>query len=696
MEGTHHHHHHHKREVETNAEPTKDSTNPYTGRPYSANYKTILGQRQKLPVYEFKSDIINTVKNNKVTIIEGSTGSGKTTQIPQFLLEAGITDKKILCTQPRRVAAINVATRVAQEMDLPLGGIVGYTVRFDSKTSEETRLIYMTDGLLMKEFINDPNVNQYGIILIDEAHERNINSDIILGLLKQLVQRRDDIHVVVMSATLEANKFTGFYNDAPHLVIPGRLHPVDIIYEKEAVPDYLRAAITRAIKIHEEEPPGDILIFLTGEEEIEMACQRIRDGTRNSRSKMSSYVLPLYASLQPKEQQKVFIPAKNPNTRKIIVATNIAETSVTIDGVVYVIDPGFVKQSQYQPDRKMYALLVTPISQAAATQRCGRAGRTRPGKCYRLYTEAAFKNQLLKQTKPEIQRSDLSALILTMLATGIKDLVHFPFIDAPPSSQLASALQELYHLGAVNGEGQLTDIGRLISLLPVEPKHAKSLIASKKFGCTNEMATLIALLSEQGQVFIRPNEKRSAADASHSQFKSGYGDHISLINVYDEFVANGSDRKWCDDNYVNYRVLSRAERSRGQLISLLQKYDIEIVSIPRENVNRERLILRALLEGLFMQIAMLNPSSGNYLQLEGTQEASIHPSSCLKRKPEWIVYSDYVFTSNAYLRTISEIQPEWLFEASPTYFEPSSLMEGQIKRALTFVMKRIQEKDRFK
>lgn len=691
----HHRHRHRRREADAD-EAAGDTTNPYTGRPYSASYREILEQRRRLPVFEHRREIISAVRSSRVTIIEGSTGSGKTTQIPQFLLEAGLTDKKVLCTQPRRVAAINVATRVAQEMDVALGSVVGYAVRFDSRMSEDTKLVYMTDGLLMKEFITDPDVSQYGVILIDEAHERNINSDIILGLLKQLVQRRDDVHVVVMSATLEANKFTDFYNEAPHLEIPGRLHPVDVIYEKEAVPDYVRAAITRAIKIHEEEPPGDILIFLTGEEEIEMACQRIRDGTRNSNAKMSSYVLPLYASLQPKEQQKVFAPAKNPNTRKIIVSTNIAETSVTIDGVVYVIDPGFVKQSQYQPDRKMYALLVTPISQAAATQRCGRAGRTRPGKCYRLYTESAFKNQLLKQTKPEIQRSDLSAVILTMLATGIRDLIHFPFIDAPPSSQLASALQELYYFGAVNEEGELTEIGKLISLLPVEPKHAKSLIASKNFGCTSEMATLIALLSEQGQVFIRPNEKRTAADASHSQFKSGYGDHISLINVYDEFVSNGSDRKWCDENYVNYRVLSRAERSRGQLISLLQKFDIEIVSIPRSNVNRERLILRALLEGLFMQIAMLNTSSGNYLQLGGTQEASIHPSSCLRRKPEWIVYSDYVFTSNAYLRTVSEIQPEWLFEASPKYFEPSSLMEGQIKRELTLVRKRIQEQNRFK
>ncbi|KAH0802055.1 P-loop containing nucleoside triphosphate hydrolase protein [Histomonas meleagridis] len=519
----HHHrrrHHHHKEPEETIEE---NVTNPWTDRPYSENYKTILKQRRKLPVYEFKEEVISTVQNNKVTIIEGSTGSGKTTQIPQFLLESNIisNDKKVLCTQPRRVAAINVATRVAQEMDVSLGSIVGYSVRFDSRVSENTRLIYMTDGLLMKEFILDPQIRQYGIVIIDEAHERNINSDIILGLLKQLTEIRADLHVVVMSATLEAQKFTNFFGGAPHLIVPGRLYPVDIIYTQEPVSDYVESAITYAIKIHRDEPSGDILIFLTGEEEIETACQRIREGTRNinSKSKMSTLVLPLYASLPPREQQLVFLPPKHDNIRKIIVSTNIAETSVTIDGVVYVIDPGFVKQSQYQPDRRMFALLVTPISQAAANQRSGRAGRTRPGKCYRLYTESSYNNQLEKQTIPEIQRTDLSSVILTMLATGIKDIIHFPFIDAPPQTQLAVAIQELYHLGAINNNAELTEIGNLMAVLPVEPKHAKSLIASKKFGCTNEMSTLIAILSEQGQIFLRPRDKVTKADAAHSQFK---------------------------------------------------------------------------------------------------------------------------------------------------------------------------------
>ncbi|OHT14006.1 helicase [Tritrichomonas foetus] len=675
-----------------------NQTNPWTDRPYSHEYFKILKQRQKLPVYEFKEKVIEAVRKNKITIIEGSTGSGKTTQIPQFLLESDIlgTNKKVICTQPRQVAAINVAMRVAQEMDVELGSIVGYCVRFDAKVSEKTRLKYMTDGLLLREFISDRDVSEYSIIVIDEAHERNINSDIILGLVKQLCERRDDIRVVVMSATLEVAKFTNFFNDAPHLLVPGRLHPVQIIYTPESVANYVDAAITTALKIHREEPEGDILIFLTGEEEIETACDRIREGCVNVKNKERPLVLPLYASLPPRDQQRIFRPAKNPNQRKIIVSTNIAETSVTIDGVVYVIDPGFVKQSQYQPERRMSALLVTPISKASANQRSGRAGRTKPGKCYRLYPESAYNSQLVEQTVPEIQRSDLGSVILLMLATGITDVVHFPFIDKPPHQQLLTAVTELYHLGALNDEAQLTEVGQMISTIPVEPKHAKCLVASKKFGCTSEIATIVSLLDQQGSVLFRPRDQEKAADLAHANFKSTYGDHITFLNVYDEFVANGRDKNWCDQNYINYKLITRADKTRGQLVSILRKYNIDIVSVPRSSSDREKLILRGLLEGLFLQTSMLNFSSGCYLFMVGSKDASIHPSSCLRRKPEWIVWSDYIFTTKAFVRTVSEIQPEWLLEASPSYFAPENLAQGQIKLALDTVRRLKAEKEKFK
>lgn len=673
------------------------AANPWTGKPFSQNYYKLLKDRKKLPVYEFKDEVIETVRTNRVTIIEGSTGSGKTTQIPQFLLEADIVDSKfqVVCTQPRRVAAINVATRVADEMDVHLGGTVGYNVRFDVRESEETRLKYVTDGLLIKQFITDPEVRQYGIIIIDEAHERSVNSDIILGLLKNLVEKRDDLHVVVMSATLEATRFIEFFNDAPHLVVPGRLHPIEIIHVDEPVKEYFESTITTALKIHNEEPPGDILIFLTGEEEIENACERLRQGARNTKSGLRAQVLPLYGSLPAGDQQRVFAPTK-PGFRKIICATNIAETSVTIDGVVYVVDPGFVKQSKYLPNRRLAALLVVPISQAAATQRSGRAGRTKPGKCFRLYTKNDYEQLLPKQTTPEIQRSDLTSVILTMLATGIRDIVNFPFIDPPPQTQLATSVEELYHLGAIDDDAQLTEVGRLISIIPTEPKLAKALVGARKFGCTEEMATIVALLSEQGNAFVRPRKEEGLADAAHGQFKNAWGDHVTLINVYDAYKMNGASKQWCQNNYIDHRFISRADRSRGQLISLMKHQNIPIVSIGREHRDRERVILRALLEGMFMQVAMLNMSSGMYLLVTDQKEASIHPSSCLRRKPEWVIYNEYIFTKKDFLTGVSEVRPEWLFEASPSFFDVDNLREGLVKKALISVKKHMEEDGKFK
>jgi pre-mRNA-splicing factor ATP-dependent RNA helicase DHX15/PRP43 len=548
----------------------------------------------------------------------------------------------------------------------------------------------MTDGLLMREFVTDRDLSVYGVVIVDEAHERTINGDIILGLLKQLGQRRPDLRVVVMSATLEASKFAGFFESAPHLIVPGQLFPIEVCYTREPVRDYVEAAIARTLAIHREEPAGDVLVFLTGEDEIEGVCERIRDATRGQQR---ARVLPLYSTLPPQEQQRVFRPAR-PGERKIVVATNIAETSVTIDGIAYVVDPGFVKQARYQPDRRMSALLVVPTSQAAATQRCGRAGRTRAGKCFRLYTEDAF-HSLPEQTVPEIQRADLAAVVLAMIAAGVRDIVGFPLLDPPPHAQLAAAVGELFHLGAIDTDALITENGKLMALMPVEPKLARALAGAHRFGCTEEIAALVALLGEQGQALVRPRDQQRQADAAHSQFKSGWGDHLTLLNIFEAFLHAGSDRGWCDMNYVNWRVLSRAESARAQLIGLLRKHGIAIVRITRENPDREKFILRALLDGLFMQVAMLNPSSGAYLFLGGAKEAAIHPSSALQRRPEWIMYSAYVFTSRDYVRTVSEVRVEWLFEASNTFFAPDNLSDGMVKRALISQRARIDEQARF-
>lgn len=701
-------HHHNSNAAETTPEEAQQITekvaqleesgeiNPYTNKPYSKNYYKILETRMKLPVYERKDEIIEAVRNSKVTIIEGSTGSGKTTQIPRFLLEANIIDpsQKIVCTQPRRVAAINVASRVADEMDIELGAEVGYCVRFDAKETSKTRLTYMTDGLLMREFVIDPNVTKYGIIIIDEAHERTINSDIIIGLLKRLVNKRDDLKVVVMSATLEATKFQRFFDNitddsepcvTPHIVVPGRLHKVVKVYTEAAVPNYLNEAVSRTLDIHFNQPEGDILLFLTGEEEIESTCDRLRaeiSGQTHSTG-MSAYVLPLYASLPPQEQAKVFKPAKYPNTRKIIVSTNIAETSVTIDGVVYVIDPGMVKQNTYNPERRMSSLLVVPISKAAAVQRAGRAGRTRRGICYRLYTQETFEKELQEQTTPEIQRSDLASVLLLMLAAGIFDIMHFPFIDPPEYKLVKSSIEELYFLGAVDIQGNLTEKGRLMSLIPIEPKLAAALISSKDFNCTVEMATIVAMLSEQGQPFMRPVKESAMADAAHRPFKCGFSDHISLLRCFNEFAKDPS-KNFCNQHYLNYRMLDRAYKSRQQLLSLLRKNGIEAVSIydDKECQNPEKQIIHALLMGMFMQTCVYNPPTKQYSFMTGQKEADIHPSSSIRSIPTWLIYTEYVFTNSEFIRGCSEIEDSWIIQSCPEFFDPERYPIGNIKNAL--------------
>jgi len=668
------------------------ATNPYNGRTYSENYYKILETRQKLPVFEQKAEIIKTVMENRITIIEGSTGSGKTTQIPQFLLESSMIDPRlrIVCTQPRRVAAINVATRVSQEMDIALGREVGYCVRFEAKESDATKLVYMTDGLLMREFVMDPNVEKYGIIIIDEAHERTINSDIILGILKRLVLKRDDLRVVVMSATLEATKFTQFFTSpqipfVPHLIVPGRLHHVKLVYTSVPVPNYIDEAVSRVLKIHTEDNPGDILLFMTGEEEIENTCTRIRNEVSGMRSShpqmMGAYVLPLYASLPARDQAKVFIPAPVPNTRKIIVSTNIAETSVTIDGVVYVVDPGFVKQNRYIPERRMSSLLVTNISKAASIQRAGRAGRTQPGKCYRLYTKDSFEKDLPEQTLPEIQRSDLCSVLLLMLAAGIDDIVRFPFIDPPDFRLLVQSIEELYYLGAIGMDGKLTEVGRLMSMIPIEPKLSRSLIAANEYGCTYELCGLVALLSEQGNILSRPRSEQNQADLAHRQFKSSISDHLTLVKVVDFYEKNQS-KQYCTENYINHRLLERAIKARSQLFSILKRNGIEIMSIPPDSPSRDQCILQSLLKGLFMQVCYLNPTTNKYLFMTCQKEAEIHPSSSVRTKPSWVVYDEYIYTNTDYIRTVSEIKTEWLFQSQSEYFNPERFPYGTVKQEL--------------
>ncbi len=515
--------------------------NPLTRTPYSQRYFDIAKKTAQLPVAEYRDRIVETVRENQTMVLVGETGSGKTTQIPKFLLEAGFTKggKCIACTQPRRVAAMSVAQRVAQELDVTLGQQVGYSIRFEEMTSQSTCLKYMTDGMLLREAQTDPALSRYSVILLDEAHERTVATDVLMGLLKEVLLKRKDLRLVVMSATLNAEKFQTYFDSAPRIDVPGRMFKVDVFYTAEPEKDYLEAAIKTAVKIHWDEPPGDILLFLTGEEEIELACRTITaECDKGSHDKVGPVVCyPLYSSLPPQAQQKVFDPAPAPRReggpagRKIIVSTNIAETSLTIDGIVYVIDPGFSKQKVYNPRVRVESLLVSPISRASANQRSGRAGRTRPGKCFRLYTAKSFKDDLEETTYPEMLRSNLASVVLTLKKLGVEDLVHFDFMDPPAPETLMRALEQLNYLGAIDDDGNLTDFGAIIAEFPLDPQLSAMLVASPKYRCSNEIVSIAALLSVP-QIFMRPKESQRQADEAKAAFQHADGDHLTLLNAY--------------------------------------------------------------------------------------------------------------------------------------------------------------------
>lgn len=680
--------------------------NPFTGHDFTTKYFDILKTRRDLPVHAQREEFLKIFHSTQIMVFVGETGSGKTTQIPQFVLYdemPHLTGKQVACTQPRRVAAMSVAARVADEMDVELGEEVGYNIRFENNSGPKTILKYMTDGMLLREAMEDHDLTRYSCIILDEAHERTLATDILMGLLKQVSVRRPDLKIIIMSATLDAEKFQNYFNNAPLLAVPGRTHPVEIYYTPEFQRDYLDAAIRTVLQIHATEGEGDILLFLTGEEEIEDACRKISlEGDELVREQNCGplKVYPLYGSLPPHQQQKIFEPAPtNPNPngrpgRKVIISTNIAETSLTIDGIVYVVDPGFSKQKVYNPRVRVESLLVSPISKASAQQRAGRAGRTRPGKCFRLYTEEAFKKELIEQSYPEILRSNLSSTVLELKKLGIDDLVHFDFMDPPAPETMMRALEELNYLQCLSDEGDLTALGRLASQFPLDPMLAVMLIGSPAYSCSEEILTIVAMLSVPN-VFVRPALARKRADEAKLSFAQADGDHLTLINVYEAFISPEASEigthKWCRDNFLSYRSLTSAKNVRNQLQRLMQKYDLQLISQYNQVSEFEywENVKKALVAGFFMQVAKKKLGNKGYLTVKDNQDVLIHPSTVLSKEGEWLIYNEFVLTSKNYIRTVTVVKPEWLVEIAPKYYNLDHFAKGDVKLSLERVVERV-------
>lgn len=633
--------------------------------------QSVQEQRQSLPIYTYKQELLQSIRDNKILVVIGETGSGKTTQLTQYLAEA--TDEKgrplyvdrqmIGCTQPRRVAAISVATRVAEEFGCLVGQEVGYTIRFQDETCEKTQIKYMTDGMLLRECLIDQNLMKYSVIMLDEAHERSLHTDVLFGLMKGIVQKRKDFKLIVTSATLDALKFSEYFFEAPVFKIPGRTFEVQVQFLKEPETDYLEASIICVLQIHLTEPAGDILLFLTGQEEIDTACEVLFQRMKQMGPKVPELIiLPVYSALPSEMQTKIFEPTP-PGSRKVVIATNIAETSLTIDGIFYVIDPGFVKQKIYNPKTGMDALTVTPISQAQAEQRKGRAGRTGPGKCYRLYTERAFKEEMLATSVPEIQRTNLAMTVLQLKALGINDLLTFDFMDKPPAESLVASLELLYYLEAVDDEGLLTRVGRRMAEFPLEPNLSKILIMSVHLGCSEELLTIVSMLSVQN-IWFRPKDQQTLADQKKCKFNQSEGDHLTLLSVYNAWKNHNFASTWCRDNFVQYRSLKRAQEVRRQLLNIMDRHRLDIVSCGK----KLHMVQKAICSGFFRNAAKKDPQEGYRTVVDG-QVVYIHPSSCLINiKPEWTIYHELVLTTKEYMREVMAIDPRWLVEFAPTFF----------------------------
>jgi ATP-dependent RNA helicase DHX8/PRP22 len=640
-------------------------------------FDEIERQRQSLPVYAVRNEIVQAIKSSPVLIIVGETGSGKTTQIAQFLLEGLGGGGIIACTQPRRVAALTVAQRVAQERQCILGEEVGYTVRFDDCTSKQTRLKYMTDGMLLREALLDPLLRRYSTILLDEAHERTIATDILLGLLKAAREKRKgSFRLVIMSATLDVGGYQRFFPNSKAVYIKGRQHKVDVFYLSEPQESYLDALVAAALQLHEEEEEGDILGFLTGQEEIEIAQRLIAERSNplnesdqhGSRNKGKLHIIPMYAALAPDKQLLAF-KAVPKGDRKIVLSTNIAETSITIPGIRYVIDPGFVKSRSYNPGLGADLLQVLPISKAQAWQRTGRAGREGPGKCFRLFTEDAFMS-LRDVAEPEIQRANLSSVVLQLKSMDIQDPLTFDFMDPPPKASLLRALELLYGLQALDSSGKLTDLGRELARLPVDPMFARSIIISTKMGCLNQIIAIVAMVSCDATVFVTPSTAKQESRQAHSRFFSPFGDHQTLLAVYQSWksIPSKQRRAWCKENYINARALTKAHDIFSQLLQQCARLTPPNTSEDLAGECDPREVRRALVSGLFPHAAR-RQHNGSYRVIATGLEVKLHPSSVLHSKaPECIVFNEVTKTTRNYVRGITKIESSWLPELAPFYF----------------------------
>lgn len=617
---------------------------------------------ESLPVSQRKVEIQKLLSQHQVIVVAGETGSGKTTQLPKMCLELGFGNLGMIGhTQPRRIAARSVAARIAEELETELGGLVGYKVRFNDQISDNTQIKLMTDGILLAEIQNDRFLNQYSCLIIDEAHERSLNNDFILGYLKQLLPRRRDLKLIITSATIDVERFSKHFNNAPIIEVSGRTYPVEVRYRpvvEEDDQDQLQG-ILNAVDELQAEGRGDILIFMNGEREIRDTAEALQ-----KQNLKHTEILPLFARLSAQEQNKIFHPS---GLNRIVLATNVAETSLTVPGIKYVIDPGTARISRYSYRTKVQRLPIEPISQASANQRKGRCGRVSEGVCIRLYSEEDF-NSRPEFTDPEILRTNLASVILQMTALGLDDIEAFPFVDAPDKRHIQDGVKLLEELGAFetvqtkSGEKRLlTRVGRQLAQLPVDPRLAKMILSAVNFGCVYEMMIIVSALSIQDPR-ERPQEKQQASDEKHRRFADKKSDFLAFLNLWrylqeqQKELSKNQFRRQCQKDFLNYLRIREWQDIYHQIRLTVREMGLPINSEKAEYQQ----IHTALLSGLLSHIGLKEAEKQQYLGARNAHFAIFPNSVLFKKQPKWVMAAELVETSKLWGRMVAEIEPEWI------------------------------------
>ena len=688
-----------------------------------------LKQILLLPIYKHKNEIVNLIKNSNINIIiiMGETGCGKTTQVPKIIYENCPLENKMICiTQPRRIATISISQRVAEEMNTKLGDLVGYSVRFKEKMSNKTKIKFVTDGMLVRECILDKQLSKYKYIILDEIHERSIHTDILMMICKDLIinKKRKDLKIIIMSATLNPKKYMDYFNTNTLVKIEGRRYPVKVynISEEEnnnnknnlinknikendyydLISKYIDRCLNCILQIilsdEEEKKHGDILVFLPGQEDIEDLQELLLNKKEEiinefPEKKIEFKILPLFGSLPSNQQMKIFRPLKNKfgkNIRKIILSTNIAETSLTIKNIKFVIDSGFFKMRKFYPKLNIDTLKITPISKNSALQRSGRTGRESSGNCYRLYTQKEY-NNFTENTEPEIQRINLRNISLQLFSIGYNDFNNIDFIDKPPKENFNNAYEELISLGAIENDEnhKITEFGKKMSILPMDPIYSIILINALNNEYNEVFEDIVSIISilQSDNIFYNQNSKKEIIEKKREKYIDSCSDHLTLRNIFKEYKNTNNKEQFCKENYLNDKALSKSMEIFKQLIGYLKKIKINeykndekmeindkitqidnyLDSLKNEgidnNENKNKLILKCLLTGYFNNIAKY--TNDNFFNtIKGNQLCKIHPTSVLIKKPKlgkqygYLIFNEIIITSKKYIKCCTLINYE--------------------------------------